>query len=292
MKAFSSKATRRPAVAGSWYPGTKEGLARAVDGYLANVDRPPVAGELLGLISPHAGYTYSGQTAAYAYHQLQGQQVDTVVLVGPSHRGWVGDYSASTEEAYETPLGLVPLDRAFIDELAGRVILGRVQGDREHSLELQLPFLQRQLGGFRIVPILVRSDDPAAARSLALALAAIIREQTAEGKRVLLVASSDLHHIEDYDQVVRRDQEVVDAIAAYDLEGLSSLFMALDCTVCGRMSILTVMHAARALGASAAEILHQTNSGDVSGLRSRGQYTVGYVAVALHRPSPELAAGQ
>lgn len=292
MKSFSSKVTRRPAVAGSWYPGTKEGLARTVDGYLANVDRPHVSGELLGLISPHAGYTYSGQTAAYAYHQLRGQQVDTVVLLGPSHRGWVGDYSASAEDAYETPLGLVPLDRAFIDELAGRVILGRIQGDSEHSLELQLPFLQRQLGGFRIVPILVRSDDPAAARSLALALAAVIREQAAEGKRVLLVASSDLHHIEDYDQVVRRDQEVVDAIADYDLERLGALFTALDCSVCGRMSILTVMHAARALGASAAEILFQTNSGDVSGLRSRGQYTVGYVAAALYKPSPEPAVGQ
>jgi len=292
MKAFNPTATRRPTVAGTWYPGTKKGLARAVDGYLANVDRPLVAGELLGLISPHAGYTYSGQTAAYAYHQLQGRQVDTAVLVGPSHRSWVGDYAASTEDAYETPLGLVPLDHAFIDDLAGRVVLGRFQGDREHSLELQLPFLQRQLGEFRLVPILMRADDPAAARSLALALAGIIRELAAEGKRVLLVASSDLHHIEDYDQVVRRDQEVVDAIAAYDLERLSSLFMTPDCSVCGRISILTVMHAARALGASAAKVLHHTNSGDVSGLRSRGQYTVGYVAAAVYKPSPEPSAGQ
>jgi AmmeMemoRadiSam system protein B len=287
MNAFSPTGTRHPTVAGTWYPGTKKGLARAVDGYLAKVDQPPVAGELLGLISPHAGYTYSGQTAAYAYQQLQGRQVDTVVLLGPSHRGWVGDYSASTEGAYETPLGLVPLDRAFIDDLAGSVVLGRIQGDSEHSLELQLPFLQRQLGEFRMVPILMRSDDPAAARSLALALAASIRQQAAEGKRVLLVASSDLHHIEDYDRVVRRDQEVVDAIAAYDLEHLSSLFMAPDCSVCGRMSILAVMHAARALGASAAEILYHTNSGDVSGLRLRGQYTVGYMAAAVYMPSPE-----
>lgn len=292
MKAFSPSGTRHPTVAGTWYPGTETGLARAVDGYLVNVDRPPVAGELLGLISPHAGYTYSGQTAAYAYHQLQGRQVDTVVLLGPSHRDWVGSYSASTEDAYETPLGRVPLDRAFIDDLAERVVLGRIQGDSEHSLELQLPFLQRQLGEFRLVPILMRSDDPAAARSLALALAGIIRELAAEGKRVILVASSDLHHIEDYDQVVRRDQEVVDAIAAYDLERLSALFGAPGCSVCGCMPILTVMHAARALGASAAKILHHTNSGDVSGQRSRGQYTVGYVAAAIYMPLPEPSEGQ
>ncbi len=286
MKAYGSTGIRSSTVAGAWYPGTKNGLARAVDGYLANVDQAPVAGELLGLISPHAGYTYSGQTAAYAYHQLQGRQEDTVVLIGPSHRDWVGDHAASTEDAYETPLGFVPLDRAFLDDLAGRVMLGRIQGDREHSLELQLPFLQRLLGDFQMVPILMRSDDPAVARALADALASVIREQAAEGRQVLLVASSDLHHIEDYEQVVRRDQEVVDAIAGYDLERLSSLFAALDCSVCGRMPILTVMHAARALGADTAKILHRTNSGDVSGLRARGQYTVGYVAAALYTASP------
>ena len=292
MKAHDSPGIRRSTVAGAWYPGTKDGLARAVDGYLANVDRPPVAGELLGLISPHAGYSYSGQTAAYAYHQLQGRQMDTVVLVGPSHRTWVSQHTTSTEDAYETPLGLVALDRAFIDDLSERMLLGRIQGDREHSLELQLPFLQHQLGEFLMVPILMRSDDPDAAQSLAHALAAVIRERSAEGQRVLLVASSDLHHIEDYERVVHRDREVVDAMAAYDLERLASLFAALDCSVCGRMPILTVMHAARALGAVTAEILHHTNSGDVSGLRSRGQYTVGYVAAALYGPSPQPPAVQ
>ena len=287
MRANDSTGIRRSTLAGAWYPGTRDRLARTVDGYLAKVDRPPVAGELLGLISPHAGYSYSGQTAAFAYHQLQGREVDTVVLVGPSHRSWVSIHSTSNEDAYETPLGLVPLDRAFIDGLAGREMLGRIQGDREHSLELQLPFLQRQLGEFRMVPILIRSDDPAAARSLGRALAGTIRAQAVEGKRVLLVASSDLHHIEDYDLVVSRDQEIVDAIAAYDLERLESLFVALDCSVCGRMAILAVMHSARDLGADVAEILHHTNSGDVSGQRSRGQYTVGYVAAAIHRASPE-----
>lgn len=292
MRAYSPKGTRRSVIAGTWYPGTEKGLARAVDGYLANVDQPLVAGELVGLISPHAGYTYSGQAAAYAYHQLQGLQVDTVVLVAPSHRAWVGDHAVSAEDAYETPLGLVPLDHAFIDELAGRVFLRRIQGDKEHSLEIQLPFLQRQLGEFQLVPILMSADDPAVAQSLAAALAGIVRQQANEGKRALLIASSDLHHIESYDQVVRRDQQVVDAIAAYDLERLTSLVMAPGCSVCGRMPILTVMHAARALGAGAAQVLHYTNSGDVSGQRSRGQYTVGYAAAAVYRPSPEQSAGQ
>jgi len=287
-----SKEIRHATKAGTWYPGTSQALSSTLEGYFANVKEPLLEGEVLGLISPHAGYTYSGQTAAHAYHQLQGRRVDTVVLMGPSHYDWVGDHAASAEEAYETPLGQVPVDQVFIDDLAASVHLPRIRGDREHSLELQLPFLQRQLGSFAIVPILLQSDDPAVARALAASLAVISRRRAAEGKRVLFVASSDLHHIENYDEVVRRDRQVVDAIGAYDLDRLTSLLTAPGCTVCGRMPILTAMHAARALGASAAEILHQTNSGDVSGIRSRGQYTVGYVAAALYRPSPDLPAGQ
>jgi AmmeMemoRadiSam system protein B len=283
MATFRSRSLRRSVIAGSWYPGSEKGLTHAVDDYFSRVDQPPVPGELLGLISPHAGYAYSGQTAAYAYHQLQGQQVDTVVVLGPSHRAWVGDYAVSTEEAYETPLGLVPLDQAFIGELSDLVSLHPIQGDAEHSLEIQLPFLQRQLEGFRLVPIMMSADDPASARRLAAALVEIIRERGAEGERTLLVASSDLHHIENYDEVVRRDQAVVDAIGAYDLERLTTLLMARDCSVCGRMPILTVLHAARALGADTVKVLHHTNSGDVTGQRRSGQYTVGYMAAAVFR---------
>jgi AmmeMemoRadiSam system protein B len=283
MVASSSQSTRRSVIAGTWYPGTQKSLASAVDGYFALVDQPPVAGELLGLISPHAGYAYSGQTAAYAYYQLHGQQFDTVVLIGPSHRAWVGDYAVSAEHAYETPLGRVPLDLAFIDDLAGRAPFHRLQADAEHSLEIQLPFLQRQLSAFRLVPIMMSADDPAVAQRLAAALAGSIRQRAAEGHRVLLVASSDLHHIENYDDVVRLDREVVDAVAAFDLERLTSLLMAPGCSVCGRMPILTLFHATRSLGADTVTILHQTNSGDVTGQDRPGQYTVGYMAAAVHR---------
>jgi AmmeMemoRadiSam system protein B len=246
------------------------------------VAQPLVEGELLGLISPHAGYTYSGQTAAYAYHQLQGRRVDTIVLMGPSHRAWVGDYAVSAEDAYETPLGLVPLDQAFIADLETKLSLRRVERDAEHSLEIQLPFLQRQLGDFYLVPIMISADDPEVARRLASALAEIIGTRSGTDRHVLLVASSDLHHIEDYDEVVRRDQSVVDAIAAYDLEGLTRLLTAPGCSVCGRMPILTTLLASRALGADRVQLLHHTNSGDVSGQRRAGGYTVGYLAAAIY----------
>jgi AmmeMemoRadiSam system protein B len=238
---------------------------------------------LIGLISPHAGYAYSGQTAAYAYHQLQGLRVDTVVLMGPSHRAWVGDYAVSAEDAYETPLGLVPLDRAFIAELDERVSLQPVRHDAEHSLEIQLPFLQRQLHSFRLVPIMISADDPATARRLASALSEIIRQRSEGGERVLLVASSDMHHIDNYDQVVHRDQLVVDAVAAYDLEALTPLLMDPRCSVCGRMPILAALHAGKALAADAVQVLYHTTSGDVTGQRQPGQYTVGYMAAAIYQ---------
>jgi AmmeMemoRadiSam system protein B len=270
---------RESVIAGSWYPGTEAGLTRTVDDYLARVAGEPLApGELIGLISPHAGYVYSGQTAAYAYHQLQGRRVDTVVLMGPSHRAWVGDCAVSAEDAYETPLGLVPLDQDFVAALADQVSLTHIRRDAEHSIEIQLPFLQRQLGEFRLVPIMMSADDPAVARRLAGALVETINGRPGQ---TLLVASSDLHHIEQYDQVVRRDQQVVDAVAAYDLEALTSVLMDRHSTVCGRMPILTVLHAGRALGADKAQVLHHTNSGDVTGDRQPGQYTVGYMAAAI-----------
>ncbi len=139
------QSVRHSVIAGSWYPGTKTGLTHTIDEYLGRVAAEPlVPGQLIGLICPHAGYAYSGPTAAYAYHQLRGRDVETVVLMGPSHRAWVGDYAVSVEDAYETPLGLVPLDLDFIAALANRVSLTRVRRDAEHSLEIQLPFLQRQ----------------------------------------------------------------------------------------------------------------------------------------------------
>jgi hypothetical protein len=289
MVAPRSQSTRRSVIAGTWYPGTEQSLARNVDEYFALVDQPPVAGELLGLISPHAGYIYSGQTAAYAYHQLQGQKVDTIVLIGPSHRAWVGDYAANAEDAYETPLGRVPIDSAFIDGLAERVSLRRLREDQEHSLEIQLPFLQSQLPEFRLVPIMMSADEPAAAQRLAAALVEIIRQRAAQGELALLVASSDLHHIENYDEVVRRDREVVDAVAAFDLERLTRLLLAPGCSVCGRMPILVLLHATQLLGADAVEVLHQTNSGDVTGQRRSGGYTVGYMAAAVYRSRPDQA---
>jgi MEMO1 family protein len=280
----SGRTVRQPVIAGSWYPGTERALSRTVDEYLGSVEPRPVPGRLLGLIAPHAGYAYSGQTAAHAYRQLEGRQVDTVVLLGPSHRTWVGDYATSGEGAYATPLGEVPLDEEFVEALAQHHLLRRIQSDAEHSLEIQLPFLQRELGSFRLVPILMSADDPKVAQELATSLAKVALDRCGEApERILFVASSDLHHIEDYQQVALLDARVCEALAALNLEALTERLMAPESSVCGRMPILTVVHTACALGADTARILHHTNSSEVSGERRRGQYTVGYMAAAIYR---------
>jgi len=275
-----TKASVRPsAIAGSWYPGSEQELRRTLQGFFAQVPKQALGGRLIGLIAPHAGYAYSGLTAAYAYRQLEGKAVDKVVVISPNHRAyWQADFVVSTATHYETPLGLVAVDKPFVDKLAGLVDMAGTKSDSEHSLEIQLPFLQYTLKDFSLVPIMVNTNDPAASRRLGDGLATVIKESASS---VLLVASTDLHHIPNYDEVVRRDSEVVGALAGFDMARIEKVLMQPDCSVCGRLAVLAVLQAARGLGADGVEILHQTNSGDVTGSRVPGQYTVGYLAAAV-----------
>ncbi|MBC8450263.1 MAG: AmmeMemoRadiSam system protein B [Chloroflexi bacterium] len=278
-KEQTERIIRPSAIAGSWYPGTERELRQTLEGFFAHVPEQPLEGRLLGLIAPHAGYVYSGQTAAYAYKQLAGAAYDTVVVMSPNHRAfWGADVVVSTATHYETPLGLVELDKPFVDRLAERVELSGVPRDDEHSLEIQLPFLQYVLGDFRLVPVMLNTDRPAAARRLGGTLAELVEASEAA---VLLVASTDLHHIPDYGEVLRRDRAVVEALLSYDMARIEKVLTEPGCSVCGRMPVIALLEAARALGADRVQVLHQTTSGDVTGDRRPGQYTVGYLAAAV-----------
>jgi AmmeMemoRadiSam system protein B len=273
-------------IAGSWYPSAPDALRRTVDDYLARAKFFPTDDELIALISPHAGYPYSGQTAAYAYRQLQGRTYDTVVLLGPSHRDDFGAIALNDKKYYWTPLGQVELDAPFIHTLAQKITLQRVEQDHEHSLEIQLPFLQRALGTFKLVPLMlglpfyiVGEHARATCEQLAAALADLARD-----RRVLFVASSDLSHLADYAAVKKFDARTEELIAAFDLEGLARYFWQDgECRACGDAPILTALLAARALGANRARVLQRTNSGDVTGERERAEYVVGYMAVGVYK---------
>jgi AmmeMemoRadiSam system protein B len=269
----------RPSViAGQWYPGTALELEQTIKDLFTRVDSAKLDQEIVGLISPHAGYAYSGQVAAHAYNQVRGRPFDAVAIVSPVHRVPVGRFAITAADAYETPLGQVPLAQGLVRALEDQVPIRRVGYDGEHSLEIQLPFLQVALQDLKLLPVMIGAPSFAAGKELGLALASVIGEQ-----KVLLVASTDLHHIPDYDQVVKRDQRVIDAISSFDLECIKESLSAPDCSVCGRIPVYTVLTAAKELGADSVEVLHYTNSGDVTGMRTPGQYTVGYMAAAVCR---------
>lgn len=276
MDKVDPKNVRPSVIAGTWYPGTKGELERTIEGFLANVENGRVDGELIGLISPHAGYIYSGQVAAYAYKQLQGLSFDTVAVISPVHRMYVGRFAVTDKAYYETPLGLIEINAELVEAIDRQVELNRVRRDEEHSLEIQLPFLQRVLGEFKLMPIMMGDQSLASCQALAQALA-----QALDGEKALLVASTDLYHGHDYDTAVRLDRIVLDYIEAYDPEGLAQALERGHCEACGGGPVVVAMLAAKALGADKAQVLKYANSGDVTG--DRWGRIVGYAAGALYR---------
>jgi hypothetical protein len=273
---MGSQKVREPAVAGQFYPGDEKALREAVSSMLARADRVDLKGRVVGLISPHAGYVYSGQVAANAFRTIEGKQFDAVVVVAPSHRMYFEGSSIWREGPYKTPLGTVEIAGDLADAIAREDSSVGFRADahtHEHSLEVELPFLQVASPGLKLVAIVMGDQSLATSRRLGKAIAA-----AAKGKNVLLVASTDLSHFHDYDEAVRLDNIVIDHLKAYDPEGLSGDLDARRCEACGGGPVAAVMIAARSLGATRAAVLKYANSGDVTGDRSS---VVGYVAAAL-----------
>lgn len=268
------KGSRPSAIAGAWYPGSEVALSRTIARYLENAAPPERTDPPLGLIVPHAGYRYSGQVAAYAYRQIASHEYDTVIVVSPMHRGpFVTTGAAITAVVnYQTPLGLAPLNQKLVEQLAERVPVTLLDQDDEHSLEIQIPFLQAALKTFDLVPVMMADQSFAFCQELGKALAEVVRNNTG---RVLLVASTDLSHFYDYDTARRLDQIALDHIEAYDVVGLARALERGETRACGGGPVLAVMSACEALGATHARILNYANSGDVTGDKSG---VVGYAA--------------
>ena len=272
-------ASLRPAaVAGSWYPGTAPAIETAVDGYLEAAGPQDVPGRLIGLVSPHAGLRYSGPVAAYGYSLLRGRAARSVVLVGPSHRAAFAGVALYARGAWETPLGRVPVDEpvaaAIRDAAPGLVLDDAAAHRQEHSLEMQLPFLQRLVPSLRVVPLLMGSQARGEVEALAAALASALR-----GRDVLLVASSDLSHYQAASVANRLDGVVADQIARFDDAALQDRLEAVDNVACGGGPVVAVMRAARALGAERATLLRYADSGDVEPF-DKG-HVVGYLSAAF-----------
>jgi len=273
---------RPPLVAGSFYPADPKELTAMVDGFLAQAKPNPVA-NLVAIVSPHAGYPYSGSVAAWSYALLKGRKYDRVVVIAPDHMEGFQFVSVFDGDAYSTPLGRVPVDREFARKLAGSNSLiklsdrgHRAGGERsEHSLEVQLPFLQRVLGEFQLVPVVMGMQSYDACRALGVALAKLVRDSN-----TLIVASSDLSHYHPYDEAVRLDKKTLNAIQEWDYLSMSRNFEQRIWEACGGGPIIAAMIAAERLGANQATVLRYANSGDTAGDKSR---VVGYGAVAISK---------
>lgn len=273
---MTAEKIRESVIAGSWYPDNPEALRREIGKYLDQASVSPIKGELLGLIVPHAGYIYSGGVAAHAYKLLRDHYFDRVLIVAPSHRAHFKGASVYREGGYKTPLGIVPLDHELISGLEkyAPFITYIPQAEaQEHSLEIQLPFLQTILKDFRLIPIIMGDQSFPSCQKLAHAIADVCKD-----RKVLLVASSDLSHYHPYREAKQMDQVVMDRVASFDPKGLVEELRNGTCEACGGGPMATIMLAAQELGANKAKVLHYANSGDVTG-DTRG--VVGYLAAAI-----------
>lgn len=272
-----TEAVRRSAIAGSWYPGTAAEIASEVEKYLAAA-RPAVpVGELRALISPHAGLRYSGPVAAFGYALLRESRPRTIVLVGPSHRFAFDGVAVFARGAFETPLGRAPVDSDLADALVAQglpVHEDERPHEHEHSLEMQLPFLQLLVPELRIVPVLMGTQSREEVDALASALATALM-----GRQALLVASSDLSHYLSRAGARDMDSTVVSDVDDFAPERLMDRLERRRNHACGGGPMVAVMKAARALGADASAVLHYGDSGDAG--EHDTSRVVGYLSAAL-----------
>jgi AmmeMemoRadiSam system protein B len=271
----SDHALRPAAVAGTWYPGTAAALTAEVDRHLSRVTRD-VPGHLVALVAPHAGLVYSGPVAAHAYRLLAGRTFDVAVIVGPSHFVGFDGVAVHAAGGFATPLGAMVIDTDCAAALRHSSPVVREHPPahaREHSIEMQLPFLKRLAPALPFVPLVMGHQSPETVHALADDLSLVL-----QGRRALLIASTDLSHYRDAREAARLDQVVVDCLSRFDADGLERALALNPEHACGGGPMLAVLRAARKLGARDALVLDYADSGDVSGDKSA---VVGYVAAAL-----------
>jgi AmmeMemoRadiSam system protein B/AmmeMemoRadiSam system protein A len=289
----TDKKVRKPAVAGSFYPGDSAKLSKMIT-QLLNESRPPqIEGTIIGLISPHAGYVYSGHVAASGYQLLKNQKIKRVIVISPSHIIAFNGSSVYNGSAYQTPLGEIPVDISFCRQLTEEnpsIQLSEIghdtqrQGRMEHALEVQLPFLQHIISDFSLVPIIMGDQDYESCRTLGNALANLIKDD-----ETIIVASSDLSHFHPYDEAVKLDDKIVHAVEEWDHINLSRNLNRRVWEACGGGPIVATMIAMERLGANQAKVIKYANSGDVH-IGDKNS-VVGYMSAVFYRDSHSTSVG-
>lgn len=272
MKA--SPLVRPCAVCGLFYPDDAAELRTEVGSLLERVGRVGKGGgRIRGVIAPHAGYMYSGYTAAHAYAFLKGQKYNVVVIISPSHQEYFDGISVFPGDAYSTPLGTVNVHNDLREKLLknSSIVMASKKGHgSEHAIEVQLPFLQQALQEYTILPIVMGDQRRELCFHLGDVLSTIL-----EGENHLLVASTDLSHYYPSEIANRLDSRMIEDIALFDQERLMEDLETGKTEACGGGPTVAIMTALGRLGVSTMEVLHHCNSGDITGDRHR---VVGYVS--------------
>ncbi len=277
--------TRPSPIAGKWYPGEAARLAESVDRYISSAQIPSIEGKIIGIMVPHAGHLYSGPVAGFAFAALRGLSPELVVVVSPMHHPYFQPLLTSSHVAYGTPLGPVLLDKEallMLDTQLREALgfgLAAVRNDPEHSLEIELPFLQRALANeFHLLPVMVRDQSARTTEALGHAIA-----KTVADKNCLLVASTDLSHF--YPQKIANvlDAVILDEVEAFNPLGVLQADEEGKGFACGKGALAAMLWAAKDLGADRAQVLHHATSGDVTG---DFEQVVGYGSAVVTRQNP------
>ena len=267
-------------IAGRWYENNPKKLAKEVDRYLNDAELPSLDEDVVAVIAPHAGFQYSGAVAGYAFAAVRARDFDLVALLSPMHAHHRDAFLTSAHQAYATPFGKISVDRKAVNALHENLLvdlgfgLTPIANDGEHSLEIELPFLQLALDGdFSLLPIMVRSTDSQELALLGKSLAKVLR-----GRNALLVASTDLSHFYDQDIAAKLDGEMLRQIESFSPEEVLNAEKSGTGFACGRGAVAATLYAARELGANNVQILNYSTSGDITGDYSS---VVGYGAAVV-----------
>lgn len=272
---------RMPVVAGTFYPSNPAELINQMDSYFSGAPKFDLEGRIVGLIVPHAGYIYSGFTAAVAYNLLKGKNYKTIIVLSPSHREFVNGISVYEGDAYITPLGRLDVDEELREELTalGKPVYKSDEGHKdEHAIEVQLPFLQRVLDDFKILPLIMRYDDFAAGNDFSEGLGSILKSRS----DVLLVATTDLSHRRRSAEALKLDEIVKKDIEEFDPDTLVHDVLHGKAEACGCAPVATMLRTAKILGADKSKVLHRSDSSSVFGDKTS---VVGYLSAVIWKSS-------
>ncbi|UCD44422.1 MAG: AmmeMemoRadiSam system protein B [Candidatus Bathyarchaeota archaeon] len=275
---------RRPVVAGAFYPADRGRLIRTIEDCFTHrlgPGRLPEEGEndrrIVSVVCPHAGYMYSGPPAAHAYLHLASEAApDVVIILGPNHTGLGGPISMGGEGAWQTPLGRVEIDEDLAKTIFRESDIIDVDDTahmREHSIEVQLPFLQYIYEDFKFVPICMSFQDLETSRHVGRAIVNAL-----EGRNALIVASTDMSHYESRESAAPKDRGVIDRVLQLDEAALQTWVREQRVTMCGYGPVSVAIHASKQLGATEAELLAYSTSGDFTGDHSS---VVGYSSIKI-----------